>query len=414
MFRRAVRTVLAASAAAALLLTGCSAPSTPTSASPTSSGPTSSGSGTTVPGVGPDGCITDFDERVDYFGVKQTLEFATNFTVTYHRSYQVLTVEQPVVGGKPERYVLVRCGAPTPALTGDLAGAEVVSTPVRSLFSASTTHLPSLEALGELEALTGVASKAFISSPAAQERAASADVTEFSPAGTTDAEKVIAAKPDVLVTAGYDDPAYATLRDAGVPVLADAEFLEADPLGRAEWVKYFAALTGTEQKAADTFATIRDAYGSLVASVANAPDADTVLSQPYQGVWSVPAGGSYAGQLVSDAKGTWGWATTTTTGSVDTDLETVFERSGRTSTWVSSANWTTKQEALAEEPRFAEFAAFSTGAVWAPSLQLTAAGGNNYFELGVLRPDLILGDLVAILHPDLAPGHTFTFYQQLA
>lgn len=412
MLRRAVRTVLAASTATALLLTGCSAPTT--TPAPVSSVSASSSSTTPVPGVGEDGCITDFDERVDYFGVKQTIELATNFTLTYHRSYQVLTVEQPVVGGKPEQYVLLRCGAPTPALTGDLAGSTVVTTPVRSLFSASTTHLPSLEALGQLDVLTGVASKAFISSPAAQERAASPDVTEFSPAGTTDAEKVIVAKPDVLVTAGYDDPAFATLRDAGVPVLADAEFLEADPLGRAEWIKYFAALTGTEQKAAETFTTIRDAYRGIVSSLADAPAVDTVLSQPYQGVWSVPAGGSYAGRLISDAKGTWPWATTNATGSVDTDLETVFDRSGTAPTWVSSANWTTKKEALAEEPRFAEFTAFSTGAVWAPSLQLTPAGGNNYFELGVLRPDLTLGDLVAILHPDLAPGHAFTFYQQLS
>ncbi len=422
MFSRAVCTVLAASAASVVLVTGCSAPTSTaprfTGTSPSTASSTGSGSTTEaaapVPGVDPDGCITDFDDSVDYFGVKQTLELATNFTLAYHRSYQVLTVRQPVVGGKPARYVLVRCGAPTPKLTGDLAGSTVVTTPVRSLFSASTTHLPSLEALGRLDVLTGVATKAFVSSPAAQERAASADVTEFAPAGTTDAEKVIAAKPDLLVTAGYDDPAYAILREAGVAVLADAEFLEADPLGRAEWVKYFAALTGTEQQAAHTFTTIRDAYRAVVASAAGAPAVDTVLSQPYQGVWSVPAGGSYAGRLLRDAQGTWPWVTTTTTGSVDTDLETVFARSGKAPTWVSSANWTTKAEALAEEPRFAQFAAFSTGNVWAPSLQVTPAGGNNYFELGVLRPDLTLGDLVAILHPDLAPGHTFTFYQQLS
>jgi iron complex transport system substrate-binding protein len=31
----------------------------------------------------------------------------------------------------------------------------------------------------------------------------------------------------------------------------------------------------------------------------------------------------------------------------------------------------------------------------------------------VARPDLILGDLVAILHPDLMPGHDFAFYTKL-
>lgn len=61
----------------------------------------------------------------------------------------------------------------------------------------------------------------------------------------------------------------------------------------------------------------------------------------------------------------------------------------------------------------AEFAAFESGAVWSANKAMGPGGGNDFYERGVGRPDLILADLVAILHPDLAPGHTFTFYQQL-
>jgi iron complex transport system substrate-binding protein len=385
----------------ALILAGCAgSPGTQPEAPPS--------------GAAADDCISSFDPAVDYYPDKQALQYATNFTLSYHRSYQVLTVKQPVVGGTPQSYVLVQCGAPRPELTGTLTKATVLETPVKRLFSASTTHLPSLEALGQLDILTGVASKALISSAAAKQQAAPAEVTEFAASGTADAEKIIAAKPDVLVTAGYDDPAYATVRDAGVPVLADAEFLEADPLGRAEWIKYFAALTGTEKQAAATFATISADYAAAVAVAAEAKPVEAVLSQPYQGVWSMPAGGSYAGRLVTEAGGTWPWKSNSSTGSIDTDLETVFDRSGKARTWISSANWVTRKDALAEEPRFADFAAFSsTGTVWAPSRQVNAAGGNNYYELGALRPDLTIKDLIAILHPDLMPGHSFAFYQQL-
>lgn len=31
----------------------------------------------------------------------------------------------------------------------------------------------------------------------------------------------------------------------------------------------------------------------------------------------------------------------------------------------------------------------------------------------MLRPDLVIGDLIAIMHPDLEPDHDFTFYQKL-
>ena len=370
-----------------------------------------------APGVAPSsqapGCITDFNARTDYFGVKQKLDYAKNFSISYHKSYQVITVKQPSVGGKPEKYVLVKCGAAKPKLTGTLADAQQITTPVHSLFSASTTHLPSLAALGELDVLTGVASKPLISEPSVRQRAQSSAVTQFAPAGTADAEKIVAAHPDVLITGGTDDPAYATVRKAGIPVLADAEFLETSPLGQAEWIKFFAALTGTEQKASDVFDGIAEKYQAVAKKAAGVDPTQVLLSQPYQGVWTMPTGGTVTGKMVSDAGGDWPWQSDRSTVSVSTDLEKVFSKSGKAKIWITSTNWTTRQEALASEPRFADLTAYKSGTVWAPSKQVNSAGGNNTFELGVLRPDLILGDLVAILHPKLEPNHTFTFYRKL-
>lgn len=370
-----------------------------------------------APGVAPSsrapGCISDFDPNTDYFGVKQKLDHATNFEISYHKSYQVITVKRPEVGGKPESYVLVKCGAPKPELTGKLAQAPQLSTPVRSLFSASTTHLPSLEALGRLNVVTGVASKGLITSAPAKRRVAGDDVTEFAPAGTADAEKIVASKPDALITAGMDDPAYATVRKAGIPVLADAEYLETTPLGQAEWIKFFAALTGTEQGAADTFDQISDDYTAAVKKVAKADPTEVLLSQPYQGVWTMPTGGTVMGKMITDARGSWAWQSDKSPSSASPDLEQVFSKSGKAKVWITSTNWKTRKEARADEPRFADLTAYKSGTIWAPSKQVNPAGGNNVFELGVLRPDLVVGDLIAITHPELEPDHKFTFYQKL-
>lgn len=59
-------------------------------------------------------------------------------------------------------------------------------------------------------------------------------VTEYAPNQQVNVEQVVADKPDVLMTGGTDDPAYGPLRAAGVNVLANAEYLESSPLGRAE------------------------------------------------------------------------------------------------------------------------------------------------------------------------------------
>ncbi len=403
----------AVAAAAALLAAGCgAAPTTGPAATPATDQNASTATAAPTP-AGSSGCITDFRPGTDYFPVKQQLRYAKNFTLSYHRSYQVLTVRQPQVGGKPESYVLLRCGAPKPHLSGALATAPQVTTPVKSLFSASTTHLPSLQALGKLDVLTGVASKSLISSAAARRRVAPSSVVEFAPAGTADGEKIVAAHPDVLVTGGQDDPAYATVRRAGIPVLADAEYLEPTPLGEAEWIKFFAALTGTEQKAADVFDGIAGNYHRAVAAVADAKPTDVLLNQPYQGVWTVPTGNTPMGRLITDAGGTWPWQQDPSDASKNTDLETVVAKSGDARIWITATNWRTKKQALGEEPRFAELTAYRSGQIWAPSRQVNAAGGNNLYELGVLRPDLVVGDLIAILHPQAEPGHRFTFYRQL-
>ena len=416
--------------AVAALLAGCGNSSdsagASTSAASGSSGAASSvadnGSAASTPaselnaaaGLDAKGCITDFDPAADYYPVKSQIDYATNFTVEYDKSYQVLTVLQPTQGGSAESYVLVKCGAPTPDLTGDLAGATMVSTPVTSLYSGSTTHLPNLVALDQLDILTGVASKSLISEKEVLDRVAEPGVVEYAAAGSVDAEAVVAGKPDVLITAGSDDPAYAVISAAGVPVLANAEWLENDPLGRAEWIKYFAALTGTEAQAAEAFDAVEQSYTALADKVASADPVQVVPGQPYQGTWYVPGGQSFNSRLIADAGGTTAWAGDPSTGSVSTDLESVLAKAGKAPAWLASTTWTTKAEALAEEPRFAEFAAFQSGNMWNAAKDVTAEGGNNYYELGVARPDLVLGDLVAILHPDLMPGHDFAFYLQLS
>ncbi|MBM9468606.1 ABC transporter substrate-binding protein [Nakamurella leprariae] len=421
--RRSLRAA-AVTATAALLLAGCSSggndpaptsietgPATSSSGAPGTSGAAADGPAGTI---GPDGCVVDFDPAADYFPDKSTLTHAENFDLSYHGSYQVLTVQQPTQGGSPESYVLLRCGAPTPELTGELAGATVVTTPVRSVYSGSTSHLPNFPILDQLDTLTGVASKALISEPEVQARVADPEVAEYAAAGTVDAETVIAGRPDVVITAGTDDPAYATISAAGVPVLADAEWLENDPLGRAEWVKYFAALTGTEAEAATFFDQLTADYQRIKDSVPAGSPVPVVPGQPYQGTWYVPAGDSYGARLLADAGGTTAWADESGTGSISTDLESVLARAQADPVWLASTTWTTAAEALADEPRVAEFAAFTAGNVWNAAADVTAAGGNNYYELGVARPDLILGDLVAILHPDTAPGHDFAFYLRLS
>jgi iron complex transport system substrate-binding protein len=359
------------------------------------------------------GCITDFDPEADYFPDKSTVADATNFTVDYHNSYQVLTVKHPYPNGAPTSYVLVRCGAPAPALTGELAHAQQVTVPVQSLYSASTTHLGMITELDKADVVTGVADTTGVVSPAIRQRIDTGEVTGYAPGQQVNVETVLSARPDVLVTAGIDDASYVKLRDAGVDVIADAEWLETTPLGRAEWVKVFAALTGTEKNAEKIYETIRHNYHKVAENSSATAPADVLTGTMHQGTWSMPTGGDYAGRLIVDAGGTYPWADGNKTGSLQLNFESVYAKAGKARLWLVTADWATLDDAVAQDNRYAELAAVRDGQVWSATRPVGSGGGNDYWERGVARPDLVVGDLIAILHPDIAPGHRFEFYREL-
>ncbi|MEV4748886.1 ABC transporter substrate-binding protein [Streptosporangium sp. NPDC049248] len=386
-----------------LTATACGAPASQGSPSASAAPPSAEGR-----------CVTSFDAAKDYFPVKQKVEHATNFTLTYAKNYQVLTVKQPAPGAKPETYVLVRCGTPAPALTGELAAAVTVETPIERLFSASTTHLPFITDLGVLERLTGVSSAGYITSPQVLAQVKAGKITEYAKGQEVDTEKVIAAKPDVLMSGGTEDKSYGPLRQAGIKVVANAEWLESTALGRAEWIKVMAALTGTEAKAGEVFGKVETDYTALAAKAKAAAPVTVLPGQMYEGQWSVPNGGSYVAGLIKDAGGTYPWADTPGPGSTTLDLEAVLSKARDAKVWLATVNeWKSLADVEKADPRYAKFGAFESGSVWSANRTLGPGGGNDFYERGVGHPDLILADLVAILHPDLAPGHAFTFYQQL-
>ncbi|NJK94130.1 MAG: hypothetical protein HC905_03615 [Bacteroidales bacterium] len=45
--------------------------------------------------------------------------------------------------------------------------------------------------------------------------------------------------------------------------------------------------------------------------------------------------------------------------------------------------------------------------------RMSPGGGNDFWESGVVHPDWVLKDLIAIFHPHLLPNHTFVYYQKL-
>lgn len=365
-----------------------------------------------------DACVQIFEEGVDYFEDKAEITYAQNFSVAYRDNFKIVTVHEPFVGGVSQTYVLVKCGTPAPELVGELAGATVIQTPVQSIFSASTTHNPMFDALGAVDRVTGVASLAYATTAAILDAGAAGELIEFAATGALDIEIVIDAGPDIFMTGGSDNSLYDVLTAAGVPIVANAEWLEPSSLGRAEWLKFIALFLDEEALATVVFDEIETSYLEAAAAVGGIEQSGRPLvlaGSSFQGVFYASGGRSYVAQTIDAAGGRYVFSNDTGTASIAfPDLEIVLDRAADAAIWINSTiGYRTLTDIVADEPRLAALPSAQSGQVWNYDRISTPAGGVAFFELGVLRPDLVLRDMIEILHPGTLPGHEMTFYRPI-
>lgn len=410
------RQLLILLAALALPLTGCT-PQPPAPSPSSDAASAASPTGGASPQLGADGCVTSFDPAADYFPDKVTFSHATGITVEYHGSYKTVTVKEPVQGAAPETYVLVQCGA-TPELPADLAAAPRVTIPVKRVVTTSATQLPAFELLDVVDSLAAVDTPDTVwSEPIKARIAEGAVVGVGNGTGGFNVEAIAALEPDLFVSSGFPDPAHDKLRELGVPVLGNAEWLETSPLGRAEWLKFTALLTNTEAAATEAFATIEKDYEAVRSRVADVTERPTVFTgAPFQGEWFKAGGRSYAAQLLADAGMTYVFADDESTGSQPVAIEVMLEAAADADLWLNAdftRQWANIAAMGGDEPRLLELRAAKEGRVYNPVLRVNATGGNDYWQQGVVRPDLVLRDLAKIAHPDRFADVDFTFYEQM-
>jgi iron complex transport system substrate-binding protein len=94
-------------------------------------------------------------------------------------------------------------------------------------------------------------------------------------------------------------------------------------------------------------------------------------------------------------------------------FESVYEKAHDADLWIGTGSYKTLNEIRAADIRYARFKAFRQKNVFNYDARMGETGGNEFLELGYLRPDLILMDLVKIAHPQLLPDHELFFHRRL-
>ncbi len=360
-------------------------------------------------------CATTYNPATDYFPDKVQFRYAQGVSVAYHPHYKVVTIRDLVQPSKPPIvYVLVQCGAPVPA---GVKG-TVITVPIATIAALSSTYLPHLEKLGVLDRLVAIDHGKQVNNPTVRARVQTKTVQEVGTDSTLNLERLLELAPDLVMT--YQISGSTTNNDdrlmaAGLKVAINAEYLETSPLGRAEWLKFTALFFNQEAAAEQLFTTIADRYRQVAAAVAKVSDRPSVLAGlDISGTWYMPGGKSYVAHYFRDAGANYLWADNPSTGSIPLSFEAVLDRAAQAKIWLtSSLGWQNQADILATDPRYSNFVAVRTKQVFNNNARVNATGGNDYWENGVTNPDVVLSDLVKILHPTLLPAHQLVYYRRL-
>jgi iron complex transport system substrate-binding protein len=76
-------------------------------------------------------------------------------------------------------------------------------------------------------------------------------------------------------------------------------------------------------------------------------------------------------------------------------------------------SWKTLKDVIVEDNRYGDFKAFRKGNLYNNNARVNANGGNDYWQSGISNPDVVLSDLIKILHPEILPNHNLFYYQKV-
>lgn len=292
----------------------------------------------------------------------------------------------------------------------------IIGVPVNNIVVTSTTHIPALEALGQINKLIGFPDTKYISSEKTRERINAGYIKELGRNEALNTEMAIALNPELVVGFGInnENKAYETIQRAGIPVVYNGEWTEQTPLGKAEWIKFFAPFFQQEVKADSIFTTIANSYEQTKVLAQKAKMRPTVLSGAlYKDIWYLPGGNSWAAKFMEDANSDFLWKESQEKGSLSLSLESVLEKGKAADYWISPSQFTSYKEMEASNRHYTQFHPFKNKKVYTYANTKGATGGLLFFELAPNRPDLVLKDLIHIFHPELLPDHNTVFFKPL-
>jgi iron complex transport system substrate-binding protein len=345
------------------------------------------------------------------------LSRAERFSVEKADGYTRITIFKPWQGsgGLNLTYHLVRRGS---ALPPGHDSSTVIFVPLKKIICMSTTHLAMISALEEENSVAGVSGLDFIYSDILNRRVKNGYIEDVGYDAGLNKELILNISPDLIMMYGIGSESagyVGKIKELGVKVMYNADYLETDPLGKAEWIKLFGALYCKENKADSIFRSEVESYNRIKTFIREKTTQrpKVMLGLPFKDTWYISPGNSFISKMIEDAGGDYIWKKTSSSVSMPYGIENVYMGALNADFWLNAGTANNKEEIAVVDNRLTELPPFKKGNLYNNNKRVSENGGNDYWETGSLFPHLILMDVASILHPELFEDNELFFYKKI-
>ncbi len=343
-------------------------------------------------------------------GKPVNFKYASNIKMEDHEGYSLVEIRNPWDTLKTlQRLLLLEEGIDKPSGYED---ATVINIPLKNSVVYSSVHNSLISELGGVDAISGVCDREYIVDEKVKEGLRSGKIEDCGSSMSPNVERIINLSPNAVLLSPYENGGgEAKISKMGIPIVECADYMEASPLGRAEWMKFYGRLYGKDAEADSLFSLTESEYLHLSNMAKRSATKPQVLfDRVYGQSWSVPGGKSTVGILINDAGGKNPFESYDVAGSVQLSPEKVAYEAGDADIWfIRYAQTPLSLNSLkGEKPLYGLLKAFKEGNVYGSETIQT-----NLFDDQAFHPQWVLADLIRVLHPEIEVGESKRYFEKL-
>lgn len=285
----------------------------------------------------------------------------------------------------------------TKEIPANCPGGVVVRVPLEKTAVFTTVHCSLIEELGAVNSISGICELEYITNPNIISLTQSGKIVDFGSSMSPDIEKIITVSPDAILLSPFNNSGgHGGLDKLGIPIVECADYMESDPLGRAEWIKLYGILFGKESEADSIFSKVTETYTQIEKEAQQETGSHPSLLYGLDngGSWFIPGGKSYMAKMFASAGANYIFGETTHSGAEPFAFETVYDKGCNADIWLILGT-EVADKTYKDLQRFSNFKSYKEKHVYACNTTKT-----SFFDEIPFHPERLLKDLYVIFHSE--------------